>query len=431
MTTDAPTRRPTDGAATLDPARLRELFDLRSSVYASRGGAFEDDPYPKFHELRTTGPVHEGIPGPLVGFHGEAVFQGLPFPDRPHYSAFDFATCDAVLRSTENYSSSTHTPGSTEALYETTILYMDGERHRRYRLLVQPSFVPKRAQWWIDRWITTTVHALIDMFQANGRADLNVEFCAAIPLLTICGSFGVTIPQALDIRAAVISDGLGMGAFIDIVAPIIKARREQPADDLISVLVQAEVTDDDGNRQALSDDEVLGFAFLLMAAGSGTTWKQMGIVLVALLTHPEWLDAVRDDPEVLRAVIEESLRWMPTDPVFARFVTDDITLHGVDIPAGAVLHLCFGAANRDPARWERPDEFDPSRPLQAHLGFGWGPHICLGMHVARAEIFTAITALVERLPDLRLDPDAEAPRIIGMYERGPIGVPVVFEAVLS
>src|SRR5204863_3964992 len=70
-------------AATLDPARLRELFDLRSSVYATRGGAFEDDPNPGWHELRATGPVHEGIPGPLVGFHGEAVFQGLPYPDRP------------------------------------------------------------------------------------------------------------------------------------------------------------------------------------------------------------------------------------------------------------------------------------------------------------------------------------------------------------
>ena len=150
-----------------------------------------------------------------------------------------------------------------------------------------------------------------------------------------------------------------------------------------------------------------------------------------MLYSPEWLDAVRDDPEVLRAVIEESLRWTPTDPVFARFVTNDITLQGVDIPAGAVLHLCFGSANRDPARWERPDEFDPSRPTLAHLGFGWGPHICLGMHVARAEIYAAVRALVERLPDLRLDPEAEPPRIIGMYERGPTSVPIVFEPVLE
>ena len=414
------------GPAVLDPARLRELFDLRGDVYVSRGGAFDRDPYPRFHELRETGPVHEGIPGPLVGFHGEAFFQGLPFPDRPHFSAFDYATCDAVLRDAEHYSSSAHAPGSEEALHESTILSMDGERHRRYRALVQPSFVPKRARWWIERWIDATVQTLIDNFAANGHADLNVELCAPIPLLTICGSLGVTVPEALDIRAAVTSDGLGIGPFYEIVGPIIAGRRARPEDDLISVLVDAEVTDDSGARHVLSDDEVLGFAFLLLAAGSGTTWKQMGITLLALLTHPVWLDRTRDDPTSLRTVIEESLRWTPTDPVFARFVTGDVELHGVRIPAGSVLHLCLASANRDPDRWARPDEFDPARPLQAHLGFGSGPHICLGMHVARAEIHTAIAAALERLPNLRLDPDAEPPRIIGMYERGPVAVPVRF-----
>jgi cytochrome P450 len=88
--------------------------------------------------------------------------------------------------------------------------------------------------------------------------------------------------------------------------------------------------------------------------------------------------------------------------------------------------MCLAAANRDPARWERPDEFDPARPVQPHLGFGNGAHICLGMHVARAEIVTAIGALLDRFPNLRLDPDAPAPRITGMYERGPTSVPVTF-----
>src|SRR5690606_1167816 len=114
------------------------------------------------------------------------------------------------------------------------------------------------------------------------------------------------------------------------------------------------------------------------------------------------------------AVVEESVRWMPTDPVFSRFAWEDTSLHGVDIPAGAVVHACFGAANRDPARWDDPDTFDPGRTPMTHLGFGSGPHICLGMHVARAEIHTAVAAVLDRLPGLRLDPDAEPPRIIGM-----------------
>jgi cytochrome P450 len=112
--------------------------------------------------------------------------------------------------------------------------------------------------------------------------------------------------------------------------------------------------------------------------------------------------------------------------VFSRYLWDDMTLHGVEMPAGAVTHQCYGAANRDPARWNRPDEFDPWRPQKTHFAFGNGPHICLGMHVARAEIVTAVNALLDRLPNLRLDPDAEPPRIIGMYERGPTAVPVIW-----
>jgi len=258
----------TDGdMSLLEPARLRELFDLRGSVYNSRGGAFEDDVYPAFTRLRETGPVHPGIVGPLVGFHGDAFFQGLPFPERPHFSVFDYATCDAVLRDSTTYSSSEHPPGSEAALKETMILNMDGQRHRRYRTLVQPSFVPKRAHWWREQWIDATVQALIDSFEPNGRADLNVEFCAAIPLLTITGSFGVSLPRALDIRAAVTADGLGLGTFIEIVQPIIEARRREARDDLISVLVHSEVQDEDGVVHVLSDDEILGFAFLMLADG--------------------------------------------------------------------------------------------------------------------------------------------------------------------
>jgi cytochrome P450 len=411
----------------LDAARIRELFDLRSAAYDRMGGSFDEDPYPAFHRLRESGPVHEGTPGRLVGFQGTEAFQGLPFPDRRHFTVFDYATCDAVVRDPESFKSSPETGGAVGIpLYDASLLAMDGPRHRRYRALVQPSFLPKRARWWIENWIDATVHALIDTFEGNGRADLNVEFCAAIPLLTICGSFGVSVEQALDIRSVVVSSG-GPDTFVDILTPIIAARRAAPEDDLISVLVQSEI-DEGGETHVLSDDEILSFSFLLLAAGSGTTWKQMGITLVAMLTNPQWVDAVRADAEVMRAVIEESTRWMPTDPAFARFATRDVTLGGVDIPTGAVVHVCFGAANRDPERWDDADDFDPGRVPRPHLAFGNGPHVCLGMHVARAEIDTAVRALLDRLPNLRLDADADPPRIIGMYERGPTAVPAVWDA---
>jgi cytochrome P450 len=411
----------------LDPARIRELFDPRRHLQQS--GMYEGDPNPAWSRLRESAPVHEGTPGRLIGFEGPELWFGLPEPDRRHFTAFDFATCDAIVRNSEAFRMSPPgQQGEAQNLMQRSMLTMDGARHRRYRELVQPSFNPDRMPWWTENWARPTIDALIDSFETNGRADLNIEFCAAIPLLTICGSFGISTEDALDIRAAV--KGGGPLALVqrltEIVGPIVAARRAEPRDDLISVLVQAELTDEDGERHVLSDDDILSFSWLLLAAGSGTTWKQMGITLVAMLERPEWIGAVRKDHAVLDAIVEESARWGPTDPVFSRFAHDDVDLHGVVVPKGAVVHQCYGAANRDPARWDRPDEFDPARDPHTHLGFGRGAHVCLGKNLARTEIAVAIAALVDRLPGLRLDPDAAPPRIIGLYERAPTAVPVVW-----
>jgi cytochrome P450 len=410
----------------LDRDRLRELFDLRSSYNLLSGGDYADDPYPVWHELRERAPVHAGTVHELTGYPGDAMFQGLPHPDRPHFSAFSYAACDAAYRNDELFASSPQAvdPTGDDIGVQSSMLSMGGAQHRRYRSLVQPSFVPARAEWWIRRWIERTVHLLVDGFAGEGRAELNVDFCAAIPVLTITGSFGVPVEQALVIRESLARPE----AMVEILAPIVAARREEPQDDLISVLVQAEVADEDGVTHRLSDAEIYSFAMLLLAAGSGTTWKQMGITLTALLQRPEVLSAVRDDRTLLRGAIEESLRWMPTDPMFSRFVTRDVDFHGVHLPQGSVLHLCLGAANRDPARWERPDEFDIRRPPKPSFAFGGGPHVCLGMHVARAEMTVGIGALLDRLRGLRLDPDAEPPRFVGMYERGATEIPVVFGA---
>jgi cytochrome P450 len=412
------------GTQTLDRKELRRLFDLRSSYNAHSGGGFTDDPYPSWRELREQAPVHEGIVHELTGYPGDAMFQGLPFPDRPHFSAFSFEACDAAFRGEEVFASSPDAsgPDAGDIAVESSMLSMGGARHRRYRALVQPSFVPAKAQWWITNWIEQTVHLLIDNFVDDGRAELNVDFAAAIPVLTITGSFGVPVEQALVIRESIQRPM----TIVEILEPIVAARREAPQDDLISVLVDAEYTDEGGVTHELSDPEIYSFALLLLAAGSGTTWKQLGITLTALLQRPDVLDAVRADRQLLRPAIEESLRWMPTDPMFSRHVTRDVEFHGVQLPKGAVLHLCLGAANRDSARWDRPDDYDITRPPKPALAFGNGAHVCLGMHVARAEMAVGINALLDRLPNLRLDPDAETPRYIGMYERGATAIPVVF-----
>ena len=408
----------------LDIDRVRQLFDLRGSFLTQLGGAYDDDPYPIWAALREKAPVHAGVVHELTGFDQEATFHGLPFPESPHFSVFSYAACDQVYRNDKVFASSPGqidlSAGGAEIL--NSMLSMGGTQHRRYRALVQPSFVPSKAQWWIRNWIEATVDLLINSFQDQGRAELNVDFCAAIPVLTITGSFGVPVEQALDIREALREPG----KVVEIIAPIVAARRESPQDDLISILVEAEIKDEDGQTHRLTDPEIYSFTLLLLAAGSGTTWKQMGITLTALLERPDVLRAVRDDRALLRPAIEESLRWMPTDPMFSRWVTEDIEFEGVHLPKGSVLHICLGAANRDPARWERPDDYDITRPLKPTFAFGSGPHICLGMHVARAEMTVGIGALLDRLPNLRLDPDAEPPRYIGFYERGATAIPVLF-----
>ena len=408
----------------LDRDRLRDLFDLRKSFMAQMGGAYEDDPNPTWRRLRQQAPVHEGTVHELSGCQQALFFHGLPEADRPHFSAFTFDACDEAYRNPATFASSPDVIDLGRDLALTnSMLSMGGAEHRRYRGLVQPAFVPAKAEWWIRNWIDRTVDPLIDGLKDDGRAELNTDFCAAIPVLTITGSFGVAVEQALEIRAALQNPE----RIVAMLTPIVAARREVPQDDLISILVEAELSDTDGVTHRLSDPEIYSFALLLLAAGSGTTWKQMGITLAALLARPDMLQAIKVDHQLLRPAIEESLRWSPTDPMFSRWVTEDLDFHGTRIPKGSVVHLCLGSANRDPARWEHPDEYDIYRTMKPSLAFGGGPHICLGMHLARAEMTVGIARLLDRLPNLRLDPEAETPRIIGFYERGAMEIPVVWD----
>ena len=163
----------------------------------------------------------------------------------------------------------------------------------------------------------------------------------------------------------------------------------------------------------MSDDDIISFSRLLLLAGGGTTFRQLGITIFALLSDREQLEALRVDRSLMPAAIQESVRWNCTDPLFHRLATQDSELEGVHIPEGAIIDVCLGAGNRDPKRWDNPDKFDMHRPAQRHVGFAGGPHTCLGRFVAEAEITVAVNALLDRFPNIRLDDRVEPSKIIG------------------
>jgi cytochrome P450 len=321
-----------------------------------------------------------------------------------------------------------------------TILEMVGTEHRRYRATVQPMFLkPKALTWWRQRWIDDITASLIESLRGKRRADLNLEFCARLPVHTVSRGAGMDGEDALAFREA-LQTMMGVNrvapqAMMEasstvgrLMGELITKRRTAPADDVISGLIATELELEDGSRRPLTDEEISANCRLIILAGGGTTWRQLGITLWALMTHLEQFEAIKADRGLIEPAIEESLRWNPTDPVFSRLVTADTVLEGVEIPAGSVLDVCLGAANRDPARWQDPDAYDMRRRLQTHLGFSIGPHQCLGMNVAKAEMTVAINALLDTFPNLRLDPDAPPPELVGgLEQRGMTAVPVLLE----
>jgi len=187
------------------------------------------------------------------------------------------------------------------------------------------------------------------------------------------------------------------------------------------VLLGAEL---DGQR--LTDDEIIAFLRLLLPAGAETTYRSSSNLLFGLLTNTPQLDALRADRGLMPQAIEEGLRWEPPLLTIMRTATCDTVVEGVDVAAGATIVVNMGSANHDEKYWENPEDFDIFRTPRQHLAFAFGPHMCLGLHLARMETRVVVGRLLDRLPNLRLDPDAERPYITGMTFRAPNALPVVF-----
>jgi cytochrome P450 len=296
----------------------------------------------------------------------------------------------------------------------------------------------------MDRWehefVGPIVAGHLDPLVARGRADLYSEFAAHVPIHVTAVSLGLPpsdqdlfVTWALEMTSPIVSADQRMAAsraVADYIAPLVAERRCSPRPDLLGVLVQARVPDDEDasvSRQALTDDELAVFARLLIIAGASTVFRAYGILLFALLTHPDQLDAVRADRSLVPAAIEESLRWDQPLAAFGRLTTRETQVGGVTIPEGCPVLAAVGAANHDPAVWPEPDRFDIFRDVKPHLSFGFGRHRCLGVNLARMELRLMLEATLDRLPNLRFDPDAPTPHLTGLTFRMPTALPVVWD----
>jgi cytochrome P450 len=392
-----------------------------------------NDPHSRYDELREA--YGDVVPGSVAHQFGVQEPVGSGEPGVPHFTIIGYDTGDAVFRRHDVFSSQLGYAGGPLGR---TMLGMDEPDHRRYRALVQPAFALRTMTSWRDRWLIPVLDTLIDSFQGQVQADLYYDYCAKFPATTIGSAFGASPADIAELHDIVLQAGGNADSLEDVEAArgrlaaylgrIMDDRRTKPGEDVISLLVNSQYVAEDGSDHQLSDDEVLGFADLMLTAGSGTTYRTMGIMLLALLQRPDLYELVLNDRSMVVPLVEETLRWEAPVAYFGRVAKVDTELNGTTIPAGARVQVVISAANHDPRRWERPHEFDPFRAVQPHLAFASGPHFCIGNQLARMELGEALNRILDRVPDIRLDGDQPPPYITGLLFRMPTGLPVVIGA---
>jgi cytochrome P450 len=311
-------------------------------------------------------------------------------------------------------------------------LTMDPPAHTRLRRQLTGQFTVRRMRLLEGRIAALAAERIAAMRAAGAAADLVPAFTLPLPSLVICELLGVAYADRDEFqqRASVM---LGLTssaqdkqqaavALYKFMVELVAAKRAQPADDLLSGLVQA------GAEPPLTDRELVDVATLLLLAGHETTANMLALSTFALLQNPDQLAALRADPALIDSAVEELLRYLSVIHLGPRRIaTRDATVGGMDIAAGEIVMLSVPAANRDPGHWPDPDRLELSRPRGPHVAFGHGPHQCLGQQLARIELRVGIPALFDGLPGLRLAvPATEVPLRTDMAIFGVHGLPVTW-----
>lgn len=384
------------------------------------------DPYPRLAQLREQASVHETSYRCLMG-----LADALK-PDRKYFTVLGYDAVNTVLTSPEVYGNGAYV-FNLGISFGRSISTMDAPEHVRYRRIFQGAFAPAVVAQWGESVVAPVIDGLIARFESTGTADLVADFAIRYPFEVIYRQ--LDMPQhdiATFQRLAIaqtdfsqpekaVEAGRKLGVYF---AGMMAARRQAPRDDLITRLVETEI-----EGEKLPDEILIAFLRQLMNAAGDTTYRGTCVLLTALLENPDQFEAVRADRSLIAPTIDEALRW--DGPVLAqsRMALQDTVLAGVTIPKGSMVDVVAGSANRDPSRYPDPDRFNILRPKgPTYMAFSRGPHICIGQHLARIEMTRALSAVLDRLPGLRLDPDKPRPQLRGAMMRVPQHIHVRFDA---
>ncbi len=295
-----------------------------------------------------------------------------------------------------------------------TFIFEDPPEHDVHRALLAGVFSPRMIAELEPKVRKFCVRSL-DPLVGKGAFDFIADLGATVPMWTIGMLLGIPEQDQVAIRdrvdhalgvddegAARLQSGLESGNYA-VFAEYIEWREKHPSDDMITALLQAEYRDTQGTLRRLTKPELLGYVYLLAAAGNETTSRLIGWAGKVLAEHPEQRRELVADPSLIGAAIEELLRYESPSPVQARYVTRDVELYGRLVPAGSVMLLLTGSANRDERRFPHGERFDIHRKDKTHVAFGHGVHFCMGAALARLEARIALEEVLKRFPTWEID----------------------------
>ena len=370
------------------------------------------NPYPLYKQLRDTDPVHRAeMMDAVVLTRYEDVVAVLK--DNERFSADRRQSRNRLVQAAMQGVADERGPLGRA----NTMLGSDPPEHTRLRGLVSKAFTP-RVVAGMRTHIQEIVDELIDAVENNGRMDMIWDLAYPLPVIVIAEMLGVppdqrdTFKRWSDAIVATLGGpmvspetaGRGREAAEEMAAyfhDVIAERRRAPQEDLISLLLGAEERGD-----VLSEEELLATCVLLLAAGNETTTNLIGNGTLALLRNSAQYELLQRDPSLVESAVEEMLRYDGPVQGTARVAKTDLEIDGHAVKEGDLCMCLLGAANHDPAVFDRPDELDITRTENRHIAFGFGIHFCLGAPLARAEAQIAFSTLLRRLPPLRLETEA-------------------------